>query len=86
MGNQFLEYSFGYVLEKETGKKVCYDLSFYNKPNREKHEAYMLNKYSVDVEDTVFENKIGLLKYKRRLFSRLTTFKEYKKLNWASNL
>ena len=83
MGNQFLEYSFGHILEKETGKKVCYDLSFYNTSKREKHEAYMLNKYSVDIGDTVFENKIGFLKSKRQLFQRLTSFKEYKKLNWT---
>lgn len=66
MGNQFFEYSFGYILEKETGQKVCYDLSFFSKPNnqRESHEVLMLDKFNVDMHNVVVFKK----KYNKRLF------------------
>ena len=46
-GNQLYHYAFGYILEKETGKKVCYDKSFYKEKNRELHERYVLDLYSI---------------------------------------
>ena len=60
LGNQLFEYSFGYILEKQTNKKNCYDLSFFEIPEqqREKHEIFMLDKFNVDMKNVVvFDRK-----------------------------
>ena len=81
MGNQFFEYSFGYILEKETGRKVCYDLSFFNKPNdqRESHEVLMLDKFNVDISNSITFNK----KDNKR---KLGIFKMYKVIRHFDNI
>ena len=52
-GNQFFEYAFGYILEKETGTKICYDKTFFQTNKRELHERYILDAYNLPKMDFV---------------------------------
>jgi hypothetical protein len=85
LGNQFFSYSFGYILEKETRQRVCYDLSFFNKKNnnrnidnkKENHEILMLNKFNVDLSNSIFFNES--LQMQQRLF------RKFRKIGWIDN-
>ena len=73
-GNQFLEYAFGYILEKETEKKVCYDKTFYDNEKREIHERYVLDKYNLP--------KMNFINFSKR---RNKKIKKYKVLSVVNN-
>jgi hypothetical protein len=49
LGNQLLQYSIGYVIAKNFGKVVAYDLSFFDTENKYTKRPYLLDKFALDV-------------------------------------
>lgn len=68
MGNQMFMYAFGRALEEETGKKVCYDVSWFRnqKKYREKHEVFdafsnfnIANAKKISYRPDIYYNKLA---------------------------
>ena len=64
LGNQLYQYVFGYIVEKETNTKVCYDKSAFLRKHSNNHTFYALDNYHV--RQLTFLDKKEINFYKKK--------------------
>ncbi len=91
LGNQLLQYSIGYVLAKQFGKDVAYDLSFFEQDTKYTKRPFLLDKFNLSIQAATQEEiykaryPLGVLSKAHKLVARILNKYIFKKYNIGYN-
>lgn len=91
LGNQLLQYSIGYVLAKQFGKDVAYDLSFFEQDTKYTKRPFLLDKFNLSIQAATQEEiykaryPLGVLSKAYKLVARILNKYIFKKYNIGYN-